>query len=187
MEQPDVESKTAETVAVPKALLEKLLDRVDELEEELQEYREENEYDKARIRQQVTEAMESERSESESGQDDGRDLLPMERLIQLGESAVTANVTASVKRAKEMAEHFSQWSSKAPSGYVVKENLKTLLQTATGERLHWRQVYRAAEALEKFTQGAIQFEKHQRHGWMLIGDGEIVKRLRGRSSSAGTR
>lgn len=69
----------------------------------------------------------------------------------------------------------------------MKENLKNLLQTVTGERLHWRQVYRAAEALEKFTQGAIRFEKHSQHGWILIGDGEIGKRLRGGSSSAGMR
>ena len=52
------------TVTVPKTLLEKLLDWVDELEDELKEYREENEYDKPKIRQQVTDAVESERSES---------------------------------------------------------------------------------------------------------------------------
>ena len=92
-----------------------------------------------------------------------------------------------MERANAIAEHFGTWSSKAPTSYGVKENLKNLLQTATGERLHWRQVYRAAEALEKFTQGATRFEKHQRHGWMLIRDGEIVKRLCGRSSSAGMR
>jgi hypothetical protein len=175
-----------ETVAVPKALLEKLLDRVDELEDELKEYQDHNERDKAQIRQQVTAAVEeSERSDS-SDTSEQTELSPMERLLKLGENSVTAEVTASVQRAKAMAKHFSQWASKAPTGYVVKENLKSLLQTATGERLHWRQVYRAAEALEKFTQGAIRFEKHQRHGWMLIGDGEIVQRLRGRSSSAPT-
>lgn len=70
-----------ETVAVPKALLEKLLDRVDELEDELQEYRDHNERDKAKIRQQVTEAVkDSERSES-NDTDQGYDLLRMERLI----------------------------------------------------------------------------------------------------------
>lgn len=61
MEQASVDS---ETVTVPKALLEKLLDRVDELEEELQEYRDHNERDKAQIRQQVSTAVEdSERSD----------------------------------------------------------------------------------------------------------------------------
>ena len=187
MHETDTDDDTIETVAVPKALLEKLLDRVDKLEEKLWEYRDRNEHDKAKIRQQVSEAVEAEPSNSEDESEPDRDLLPIERLIKLGENGVTAEVTASVQRAKAIAEHFETWSSKAPTGYVVKDNLKGLLQTATGERLHWRQVYRAAEALEKFTQGAIRFEKHQRHGWMLIGDGEIVKRLRGRSSSAGTR
>lgn len=126
--------------------------------------------------------MDSERSESEDVGEQ-KELSPMERLIQLNENSVTALV----QRAKAIAEHFGTWSSKAPTGYVVKENLKSLLQTATGERLHWRQVYWTAEALEKFTQGSIRFEKHLRHGWMLIGDGKIVNRLRGRSLSAGTR
>lgn len=57
---------------MPKALLEKLLDRVDELEAELQEYRDHNERDKAKIRRQVTEAVEgSERSESDQEQGEG--------------------------------------------------------------------------------------------------------------------
>ena len=158
------------TVAVPKALLEKLLDRVDELEEELQEYRAENERDKATIRQQVSEAVaESERSDS--GEDEqGHDLLPMERLIQIGENGITAEVTASVKRAKAIFEHFQNWASKTPTGYVVKDNLKRLLETATGESLAWKQVYRACQALEKFTRGMIEFKKTRRHGWMVVAD-----------------
>lgn len=157
-----------ETVAVPKALLEKLLDRVDELEDELQEYRDHNERDKAKIRQQVTEAVEeSERSESD-GQ--SRDLLPMERLIRIGETGITGQVTASVQRAKAIFQHFQQWSSKTPTGYVVKDNLKQLLETATGESLAWKQVYRACRALERFTRGTIQFKKTRRHGWMVVAD-----------------
>jgi hypothetical protein len=66
-------SAETKTVAVPKALLEKSLDRVDELEAELQEYRDHNERDKAKIRRQVTEAVEgSERSESDQEQGKGR-------------------------------------------------------------------------------------------------------------------
>ena len=65
----------------------------------------------------------------------------------------------------------------------MKDNLKTLLQTATGEKLAWKQVYRAYRALEKFTKGQVRFEKHRRHGWMLIAEPQIVSRL-GRASSA---
>jgi hypothetical protein len=161
--------RDTERVSVPKALLERLLDRVDELEEELQEYRADNERDKAQIRQQVTEAVESESSESvdEAG---ARELLPMERLVKLGESGVTAEVTASVRRAKEIFTHFGQWSSKTPAGYVVKDNLKQLLETATGESLAWKQVYRACRALEKFTKGVVRFEKTRRHGWIVTAE-----------------
>lgn len=176
MERTDADG---ETVTVPKALLEKLLDRVDELEEQLKEYQDHNERDKAQIRQQVTAAVEgSERSESED-EETGRDLLPMERLIQLGESAVTANVTASVRRAKAIFTHFQSWASKAPSGYIVKDNLKRLLETATGESLAWKQVYRACRTLEKFTKGRIRFKKTRRHGWMVVA--ESLERM----SSAG--
>ena len=45
-------------VEVPRALLERLLDRVDDLEAELTEYRTENERDKATIRQDVHQAVE---------------------------------------------------------------------------------------------------------------------------------
>lgn len=167
MEQASVDS---ETVTVPKALLEKLLDRVDELEEELQEYRDHNERDKAKIRQQVSTAVEdSERSDSDDAEK-GRDLLPMERLIEMGANGITGQVTASVQRAKAIFEHFRQWSSKTPGGYVVKDNLKQLLETATGESLAWKQVYRACRALERFTRGVIEFKKTRRHGWIVTAE-----------------
>jgi hypothetical protein len=174
-----------ETVAVPKALLERLLDRVDDLEAELSEYRAENERDKATIRQQVADAAESERSETvnEDG-DDRDDLLPIERLMEMGKRGITADVTASVRRARSIAEHFGQWAAKTPNGHVIKENLKTLLETATGERLAWKQVYRACRALERFTRGLIEFKKHRRYGWMLVGDASVVKKLDRHVSSA---
>lgn len=93
----------------------------------------------------------------------------MERLIELGVNAVTANVTASVRRVKAIFQHFRQWSSKAPSGYIVKDNLKRLLETATSESLAWKQVYRACRALERFTKGVVAFKK-TRHGWIVVAD-----------------
>ena len=183
-------------VEVPRALLERLLDRVDDLEAELADYRAENEHDKATIRQDVREAVE--KTESEGSRTDGKEsdeseprddsITPMERLINLGEQGVMADVTASVERAKAIAAHFGQWAKKTPKGVVVKDNLKSLLQTATGERLAWKQVYRAGRALEKFTKGQIRFEKHRRHGWILIAEPAIVTRLgqlRASSASSG--
>lgn len=93
---------------------------------------------------------ESERSESDNDADRGWELLPIERLSKFGEdSTVIADVTASVKRAKAIFQHFHSWASKTPTGYVVKDNLKQLLETATEESLAWKQVYRACRALEK--------------------------------------
>lgn len=179
-------------VEVPRVLLERLLDRVDDLEAELNQYREANERDKATIRQDVHEAIE--KGDQPDGADDAQNdetsshdgsTTPMERLIQLGEHGVMADVTASVRRAKAIACHFREWASKTPNGLVVKDNLKSLLGTATGERLAWKQVYRAARALEKFTKGQVRFEKHRRHGWMLIAEPAIVTRLERASSAPG--
>ena len=183
-----------EEVSVPRALLERLLDRIDDLEAELKQYRTENERDKATIRQDVHEAIEkaeaegkeaSEPADGESAEaSSGNDALtPMERILQFGEAGIMIDITASVKRAKAIAAHFGQWASKTPKGPVIKDNLKNLLQTATGEKLAWKQVYRACRALEKFTKGAIQFKKHRRHGWMLIAKSKIVTQL-GQASSA---
>ena len=41
------------------------------------------------------------------------------------------DVTVSVKRAKAIAAHFGQWTSRTPNGLVIKDNLKNLLETAT--------------------------------------------------------
>jgi hypothetical protein len=190
------EGDESELVNVPRKLLNRVLDRMDNLEERLSEYEAENEHDKATIRQDVHEAIEkadeaTEREPTESGEsddsgDESESGTPMEQIIRAGESSVVANITASVRRAKAIGEHYLKWGTKPmKGGRVIKNNLKNLLETATGERLAWRQVYRACRALEEFTKGAIQFKKHRRHGWMLIAQPEIVARL-GRVSSAST-
>ena len=157
---------------------------------ELEEYRAENEHDKATIRQQVTTVEQADSStDAESDENDSQNSptgTPMEQLIQAGEAGVIGHVTASVERAETMARHFSQWASKAPNGLVIKDNLKSLLETATGERLAWNQVYRAAEALEEFTGEAIEFTKHRRFGWILVADPQVVTNL-SRASSVGER
>ena len=157
---------------------------------ELEEYRAENEHDKATIRQQVTEVEQTDSSaDAESDDSDAQsDSMgtPMEQVLRAGDAGVLGHVTASVERAITMAEHFSQWAGKAPNGLVIKDNLKTLLETATGERFAWNQVYRAAEALEDATNGAIEFTKHRRFGWILVGDPQVVKSL-SQASSVGER
>jgi phosphosulfolactate synthase (CoM biosynthesis protein A) len=178
-----------DTIEVPQAVLERLLDRVDDLEAELSQYRSENERDKATIRQDVHEAIEKAeegeetddaQSDESGAQDDS--MTPMEQVIRAGAEGVMFDVTASVRRAKAIAEHFCQWAQKTPNGLVIKDGLKTLVETATDERLFWKQIERAGHALEKFTKGAIQFRKTRRHGWTLVAEPAFVKQL-GRASS----
>ena len=183
-------SEEIDVVEVPRALLNRLLDRVDDLSNELANYRETNERDKATIRQDVHEAIEKAEGNTDEGGDEtdessagDESTTPMERLLALGEQGVMADVTASVRRAKAIAQYFGQWASKAPKGLIIRDNLKSLLQTATSERLAWKQVYRACQALEKFTKGLIEFKRTTRHGWVLIAEPAVVDRF-GRASSA---
>lgn len=110
-------------------------------------------------------------------------MTPMEQVIHAGEEGVVFDVTASVRRAKAIATHFRQWATKTPNGLVIKDGLKTLVETATGEHLFWKQIERAGHALEKLTKGAIQFTKTRRHGWTLVAQPAFVTQL-GRASSA---
>ncbi|RJS96779.1 hypothetical protein D3261_18835 [Halococcus sp. IIIV-5B] len=97
-----------------------------------------------------------------------QDLTPIERLSIMDAEDTGIEVTASIERAIAIYEHWKEWSSKTPKGRVLKDGQKSLLRTATGEQLGWRQVYRAAEALEELSKGRIQFIHHNRHGKMLI-------------------
>jgi hypothetical protein len=68
----------------------------------------------------------------------GETMLPIEQLSEYGEDSDIARVrgvTESVERAVEIFEHFNEWSSQAPSGRVIKSNLRTLLSTALGEQI----------------------------------------------------
>lgn len=96
------------------------------------------------------------------------ELTPIERVARLGTEEVGINVTPSIERAVVVFEHWHEWSKKTPNGRVLKDGLKKLLCTATDDRLAWRQVYRAANALEELSKGEIEFIDHPRHGRMLV-------------------
>ncbi|GAA0451826.1 hypothetical protein GCM10008985_04380 [Halococcus dombrowskii] len=96
------------------------------------------------------------------------DMAPIERISVMDTDETGIDVTPSIERAVSIFEHWEEWSDKTPKGRVLKDDLKTLLRTATGEGLAWRQVYRAAEALEELSKGHIEFIDHSRHGKMLI-------------------
>jgi len=85
--------------------------------------------------------------------------------------------------ARKPSPSTSAWAQKTPNGLVIKERLKTLVETATSERLFWKQIERTGHALEKLTKGAVQFKNTRRHGWTLIAEPAFVEQL-GRVSSA---
>ena len=166
-------------IANLKSVIGRLLDRIEdqgetieELQSELAEYREVNERDKAQIRQDVhTQSGEGHDSESKPQGEGNETMLPIERLAEYGNDsdlAKVGGVTESVSRAVEIYNHFEEWSSKAPVGRTIRSNLRTLLNTATGEKLAWRQVYRACEKLEEWSKGAIRMKRTKKHGWILI-------------------
>jgi hypothetical protein len=113
------------------------------------------------------------------------DMTPIERLSKMDIEDTGIDVTPSIERAVSIFDHWREWSDKTPKGRVLKSGLKTLLRTATGEKLAWRQVYRAAEALEELSKGRIEFFDHKRHGKMLI-ESEPARSGHCHSSSAAT-
>jgi regulator of replication initiation timing len=96
------------------------------------------------------------------------EMTPIERISIMDAEDTGIDMTPSIERAVSIFDHWKEWSKKTPKGRVVKDELKSLLRTATGEKLAWRQVYRAAEALEELSKGDIQFIHHNKHGKMVI-------------------
>lgn len=134
---------------------------------------------------EVEEARSQDATPGVEGEDDGsklHDLLPIDRVVLSDdvEDCMIGNVTESVERAAAIYENFRQWSDKTTAGQVIHTSggkrgasLKTLLETATGESLEWKQVTRACRKIEEWSKGTIQFKQSDRHGWMLIGPDDI--------------
>lgn len=160
-----------------------LLDRIEDLEGELAEYREQNERDKADIRQYATEK--AEETQTSDSNPEGREEenttpeTPIERCFENPDSS-GIRITASVQRAMRIVGNFDRWAEKVGTSgnVVIKENLRKLLGTAGGEDILWKQVYRACRKLEELSDGALVFRKHRRHGWMIeLKDREFLTRV----------
>lgn len=113
------------------------------------------------------EAESQQADESDDSSDESGSSTPMHQLIEAGEAGVLGHVTASVRRAKAIAEHFGQWAKRAPKGLVVGDDVKRLLETATGERLEWSQINRARRTLAEMSKGAIAAKK-RKGDWILV-------------------
>lgn len=83
-------------------------------------------------------------------------------------SSVTDSVDA--RRAIALWRNLTDWAKKTPKGYCLRpaDNPKQLLEADQDESLAWKQYYRAAEALEGLSEGAVKFCHSDRHGKMLV-------------------
>ena len=83
-------------------------------------------------------------------------------------SSVTDSVDA--RRAVALWRNLIQWGKKTPKGYCLRpaDNPVSLLEADQDENLCWKQYYRAYEALEDLSEGAVTFCHSDRHGKMLV-------------------
>lgn len=84
------------------------------------------------------------------------------RLMRVGPEAVVENPTAKMYRAKEIADNFGRWSQKTKRSGIVerrlaskRDDLKTRIEDNRGERLAWKQVYRAMELVAEWSDGGM--------------------------------
>ncbi|EMA54564.1 hypothetical protein [Halococcus salifodinae] len=144
---------------------EQLEERVDEAETERNELRDELERAEASRGHIIDDVVDIEQQLDEN---QGEGMTPIERVSKMETEDTAVEMTPSIERAVAIFDHWEEWAEKTPKGRVLKDGLKSLLRTATGEGLAWRQVYRAAEALEELSKGQIRFVDHSDHGKMLI-------------------
>jgi Skp family chaperone for outer membrane proteins len=151
--------------------------RVDDLEDRLDEHQEQSARDSAETKQRVTaveETLESAGVEANPTSQAGEttiqpdDLTPVEQL-SCAEDISEVTDSPSVERAVTIFKNLPDWGRRSPRGYVLRpaDNPVSLLESACDESLCWRQWYRACEALEELSQGAVTFFDSDRHGKMI--------------------
>jgi hypothetical protein len=147
---------------------------------------------------QLQESLEADTEEITPTPSDGgttiqkHDLKPIEQ-ISRADNLDEVIDSPSVKRAVSLFKNIAQWGSKTPKGIVLKssDNPLSLLSADMDESLCWKQYYRAAEALESLSEGALTFFNSKKHGKMLVlhQKSEVYDRMKNGTltmSSAGT-
>ena len=161
-------TQLVEIVTEQQQRLEEQADRIEQLETELAETRQQAAKDRQRISDLEEHGSDDADPTPEAAQTDSP--TPIERLSDGDHDTVAQHVTPSIQRAVTLFENLPEWGSKTPQGYTLRpaDNPKQLLEAATGESLAWQQYYRAAEALEQLSRGAVTFFDHNRHGKTLV-------------------
>jgi uncharacterized coiled-coil protein SlyX len=151
---------------------------IDELRSELIEHQERSVRKIAETMKDVNQLQES--FEGDSGgttPTDGRttiqehDLTPIEQISRADNDNLDQAIDSpSVRRAVSLFKNIVDWGNRTPKGIVLKssDNPLSLLSADMDNSLCWKQYYRAAEALESLSEGAVTFVNSDRHGKMLI-------------------
>ena len=169
----------ADEIADLRETVEEQQDTIDDLKDQLRAERETRGEQDAEIRGRLTEVEERVEDIEEHGSSDADptpeaaqtdSLTPIERLSDGDRDDVAQHVTPSIERAVTLFEHLTDWGSRTPQGHTLRpaDSPKQLLEAVTGESLAWQQYYRAAEALEQLSRGAVTFFDHRKHGRTLV-------------------
>jgi hypothetical protein len=131
-----------------------------------------SEYDwEAELRPQLEAELRESTERTESATTSADELTHIEKISRAAGddiSSVTDSVAA--RRAVALWRNLPKWGTKTPKGYCLrpKDNPKRLLEADQDEDLAWKQYYRAAEALEGLSEGAVTFFDSDTHGKMLV-------------------
>jgi hypothetical protein len=116
-------------------------------------------------------------------------LTPIEQLSEYDDVGEVTS-SPSVERAVSLFSNIDDWGSRTPKGIVLKpaDNPLSLLSADMDESLCWKQLYRAAEALERLSKGAVTFFDSDRHGKTLVlhEQSEVYERVRSGTLSVST-
>jgi uncharacterized coiled-coil protein SlyX len=176
---------------------------IDELRSELIEHQERSVRKIAETMKDVNQLQESLEGDSNGitpTPTDGRttiqeqNLKPIEQISRADNENLDEVIDSpSVRRAVSLFKNIADWGSQTPKGIVLKssDNPLSLLSADMDESLCWKQYYRAAEALESLSEGALTFFNSKKHGKMLVlhQKSEVYDRMKNGAltmSSAGT-
>ncbi|ERG97738.1 MAG: hypothetical protein J07HQX50_01766 [Haloquadratum sp. J07HQX50] len=99
------------------------------------------------------------------------ELTPVEQISRADNDNLDEVIDSpSVRRAVSLFKNIVDWGNRTPKGIVLKssDNPLSLLSADMDNSLCWKQYYRAAEALESLSEGALTFFNDSRHGKMLV-------------------
>jgi TolA-binding protein len=169
-----------ETIEEQQSTIDDQQDEIDELRQELSNHQERSGRKLAETLKHVNQLHES--FEGDSGgtaptPTDGRttiqkhELTPVEQISRADSENLDEVIDSpSVRRAVSLFKNIVDWGNRTPKGIVLKssDNPLSLLSADMDNSLCWKQYYRAAEALESLSEGALTFFNDSRHGKMLV-------------------